>query len=177
MCILAIVQFVRMLLQTRSVTRRWQPNRYMNLLVKQGIFYFLVYVLSHPFCTLLPPKLANKPMTNRIIRYSNFLFSLINVLVVLGNLTLGGWQLIVFAVLQYVPMFTLTPRFIMGIRELHARDVQSRRGSWIDTGFGLSSYSRGAGRMGMMFEGAERIEGSEDVGEIPMEVWTTRAAE
>ena len=110
MCILAIVQSVRVSLQMDSVTRQWQPNRYMNLLVKQGILYFLAYVriLSHLFCPPLPPKLANKPITLRTIRYSNLLFSLVNELVAWGNITLGGCQLIVSAVVQYVPMFILT---------------------------------------------------------------------
>ena len=60
----------------------------------------------------------------------------------------------------------------MGIRELHARDVQGGRGGGIDTGFGLSSSS--PGWMEIMFADAEWIEGLEDVEEIPMEVWTTR---
>lgn len=44
-CVLAMVQFVRQLLQMYRVTKQWQPNRYMNLLVNQGIMYFSVYVL------------------------------------------------------------------------------------------------------------------------------------
>ena len=76
-----------------------------------------------------------------------------------------------FAVVQYVPMFTLTPRFIMGIRELHARDVQGRRGGGIDTGFGLSSSS--AGGISIMFANVGQIELG-DVEEIPMEVGMTQ---
>ena len=156
-------------------TKQWKLNQYMGLLVKQGIFYFLVYVLSHAFppCPPLPPGLANKPITNRTIRYSNLLFSLINVLVVLGNLPTGESQLIAIAVLQYVPIFTLTPRFIMSIRELHARDVQGRRGDGIDTGFGLSS-SPGAGGIAVMFANVGGFEGFEDLEEIQMEVGITQ---
>ena len=52
---------------------------------------------------------------------------------------------IVLIVVQYVPMFTLTPRFIMGLRELAARDVQGSCGGGIDSGFGLSSSNSNAG--------------------------------
>jgi hypothetical protein len=61
----------------------------------------------------------------------------------------------------------------MSIRELHVRDVQGRRGDWIDTGFGLSWSSRGAGGTAIMFLDFERIE-LEDVEEIQMEVGMTR---
>jgi hypothetical protein len=56
MCILAIAQFVRQSLQMRRATKVWQLNRYMNLLVKQGILYFLGYV---SLFSLLPSELAN----------------------------------------------------------------------------------------------------------------------
>ena len=174
-CFLAIVKFARESLEMHCATspRRWQLNRYMNLLLKQGILYFLVYVPSHLFPPFpsLPPKLANNPITNQTTCYSVFLFSLVNELAAWGNLTLAGWKLIVFAVVQYVPMFTLTPRFIMGIRELHARDVQGRRGGGIDTGFGLLSSS--AGGILIMFTNVGQIELG-DVEEIPMEVGMTR---
>lgn len=42
--VFAIVQFVRQSLLMYRVTKQWQINRYMNILVKQGILYFFVYV-------------------------------------------------------------------------------------------------------------------------------------
>ena len=81
----------------------------------------------------------------------------------------------VFTVVQYVPIFTLTPRFIMSLRELYARDVQGRRGGGIDTGFGLSSSSYGAGGMAIVFADLERLEGLEVVEEIPMQAGATLA--
>ena len=39
-CILGIVQFVMQSLQMYRATRQWQPNRYMVLLVREGILYF-----------------------------------------------------------------------------------------------------------------------------------------
>ena len=75
-------------------------------------------------------------------------------------------------ILEYVPVFTLSPRFIMSIRELYARDVQGRRGEGIDTGFGLSS-DRGAGRSAIVFADVEQNEGLEHIEEVLREVATT----
>lgn len=47
MCLLAIIRFVRQSLQMYRATKQWQPNRYMSLLVTQGIFYFFAYVPVH----------------------------------------------------------------------------------------------------------------------------------
>lgn len=77
-------------------------------------------------------------------------------------------------ILEYVPMFTLTPRFIVSIRELYARDVQDRRGGGIDTGFGLSFSGRGAVGTGNAITDVEQNEGSENVEEIPREVVITQ---
>ncbi|KAI9566851.1 hypothetical protein HD554DRAFT_2272914 [Boletus coccyginus] len=144
-CILAIAQFVKQSLQMYRVTRRWELNRYMGLLVKQGIFYFLAV----------------------------FMFFLINILASLGTLSIKQlWQADLTFLLQYVPMATLTPRFIIGIRELHARDVQGRRGEGIDTGFGFPSRGGGVGGT-MMFAGLGLDGGLEGAEEIPLEFGTT----
>jgi hypothetical protein len=65
-------------------------------------------------------------------------------------------------VLAYVPMYALTPRLILNIRELYARDVQGRRGEGIDTGFGLLSTRGGADGTTMVFANVEPNEGLED---------------
>ncbi|KAF8552125.1 hypothetical protein OG21DRAFT_1486466 [Imleria badia] len=127
MCILAIAQFVRQSLQMHFVTKGWQLNRYINLLVRQGILYFLGIFLY------------------------NF--------VVVFNYSGGGWQGYLLYILAYVPMYTLTPRFILSIRELYARDVRGRGGEGIDTGFGLLSAGRGAD---MVFADIELNEGLEE---------------
>lgn len=72
-------------------------------------------------------------------------------------------------ILEYVPIYTLTPRFILSVRELYARDVRGRR-EGIDTGFGLSI----SGATTMEFADGQR-ESSEDVEEIMMRAGTTRA--
>ncbi|KAF8548556.1 hypothetical protein OG21DRAFT_1489305 [Imleria badia] len=145
MCILAIIQGVRQSLQMYSVTKQWQLNRYMILLVRQGVLYF----------------------------FAVFLFTLLNVLAVSGDIPAEGLQADVLFILENVPMYTLTPRFILSIRELYAREVQGRRGGGIDSGFGLSLSSRDAGGTEIVFADVEQNEGSGDVEEIPMEFGTT----
>ncbi|KAF8549538.1 hypothetical protein OG21DRAFT_1500343 [Imleria badia] len=146
MCILAIVQFVRQSRQMYRVTKQWQFNRYMSLLVRQGILYFIAV----------------------------FLLNLINVLVVSGNFPTVGWAVIPLAILEYVPLFTLSPRFIMSIRELYARDVRGGRGGGIDTGFGLSLSSCNAAGTTIVFADVEQNEVLEDVEKVSMEVRTTQ---
>ena len=53
-CTFVIVQFVRQSVQMYRVTKQWQLNRYMTLLVQQGIFYFFAYVPLSSF----PPFFA-----------------------------------------------------------------------------------------------------------------------
>ena len=76
-------------------------------------------------------------------------------------------------ILQVVPLFTLTPRFIISIQELYAHDVRCRHGDGIDTGFGLTS-SHGAVEMMIVFAGAGQNGGLEDIEEVPREVRTTQ---
>ena len=105
--------------------------------------------------------------------HSFALFSLLNALVAWGKILTGEWQILL--ILQYVPIFILTPRFVMSIRELHARDVQGRCGEGIDSGFGLLSSRHGAVGTVIMFADVEQDEGSEDVEEVPREVVTTQS--
>ena len=96
--------------------------------------------------------------------HSVFLFALINLLSVSGNFPTVGWLACLLTIVECVPMFTLSPRFVMSIRELYARDIQGRRDEGIDTGFGLLSSGRGAGGTAIMFADVEPNE--EDI-EVP----------
>jgi hypothetical protein len=96
-----------------------------------------------------------------------------NVLSVSGVAPTGGWQLVPLVILEYVPIYTLTPRFILNLRELYARDVRGRREGKVDTGFGLSSP--GPDGMVMVFADAGQNEGLGDIEEMLMEVGTTQA--
>ena len=152
------------------VAKQWQLSRYMTLLIRQGILYFFAYVLVSSFLSsLLLSKLA-KLLTELMVtlRYSILLFILIELLNVYGYVPTDGWHFDLMLMLQYVPMFTLTPRFILSIRELYALDVQGRRGGGVDTGFGLSLSGREADETRRVFANVEQNEGLsvEDVEEI-----------
>ena len=47
--ILAVIPTLKESLVLYRATKRWQPNRYMQQLVKDGFFYFLAYVSHLPF--------------------------------------------------------------------------------------------------------------------------------
>ena len=49
MCILVVTHFVRDSFQMRRATGIWQLNRYMALLVREGLLYFLAYARPLPF--------------------------------------------------------------------------------------------------------------------------------
>jgi len=104
------------------------------------------------------------------------MFNIVNELAAAAILQNSGWQLIVTVIVQYVPVFTLTPRFILSIRELHMRDVEGRRGSGFDSGFGLSSTSRTAVRS-VVFAGFgdDSRDTLGDVEMVPMEVEMTKS--
>ena len=51
MCLLVAFQFIKQSLQIDNVTKEFQLNRYMNLLVREGMLYFLTYVLFHATIT------------------------------------------------------------------------------------------------------------------------------
>ena len=50
-----------------------------------------------------------------------------------------GWLSQVLVIIANVPLYTLTPRFVVNVRQLYVLDTQGRVNRDIDTGFGLSS--------------------------------------
>lgn len=118
MCILMIVQSVRQSLQMYQVTKRWQLDRYMILLVKQGILYFFVCVTISSLSSPLPSKLAMSisPIELTVtFCHSVSLSALFNILYISGRFPMGGWQLYLLIILGYVPMFSLSHRFVISI--------------------------------------------------------------
>ncbi|KAG9315361.1 hypothetical protein JVU11DRAFT_4507 [Chiua virens] len=140
LCVLAVVQFVKQSLQMYRLTKQWQINRYMNLLVRQGVTYF----------------------------FAIFLINFVDLLTATGKLPTSGKHMESLYLLSYVSLFTLTPRFIMSIRELHTQNMQGRCGTGIDTGFGFSMISYYSRRPA--FVDVEQSDGTEIVEDIPMEV-------
>ena len=71
---------------------------------------------------------------------NTLMYSIINLIFYAVSLSINGWWTLSLVV-QFITMFTLVPRFILNLRELYARNLQSRCGSNIDTAFGLTSAS------------------------------------
>ena len=104
-------------------------------------------------------------ITNSILAYA-----LVDILGTTGSLSTDGWWPILIGMMEYIPPYTLVPRFILSLRALYARDLQGRRGSDIDTAFGLTSASsHGTVTSVIMFMDARQNEGLEQGEEIQME--------
>lgn len=156
-CVLVVIQFVRQSVQMYRITKQWQVNRYMILLFRQGILYFLVYVTS------FPRSLAEQSVLTMTSHGSTLVFGLVNLPTqCLFDTLTKGLPPVLFVAFN-VPLFTLTPRFILSIRVMYARNLRrDRQGYGIDTGFGFSSPSHtGANRTTMVFADIERNEVSE----------------
>ncbi|KAN0081320.1 hypothetical protein V8E55_008944 [Tylopilus felleus] len=125
MCTLVIFRFLKQSISMYKATKQWQGNRYVNLLAREGMLYFLVEKHAELTATLLD---------------SIQVFNLVLVLSTLGKLPTEGAGWIIATILQYVPLFTFTPRFVISMRELYARDTQGRV-SGVDNAFGLSALS------------------------------------
>ena len=67
-------------------------------------------------------------------------------LIVVLNFTniASGWGIAIPFALLGIANITLSPRFILNIRELHSRDVRGGNGN-IDSGFGFSTLSAQVG--------------------------------
>lgn len=48
MCTLAISQFARQSVEMYKATKQWRLNQFMNLIVMEGVLYFLAYVHCVP---------------------------------------------------------------------------------------------------------------------------------
>lgn len=94
--------------------------------------------------------------------------NVIMVLYILGKLPTAGWGWILAAILEFVPLFTLAPRFILNMRELYAHNIQGNHASGIDIAFGLSSHAIGT-EIVFADAGEERDERMEDGEGILME--------
>ena len=66
------------------------------------------------------------------------LFNITTILAAQDGFTISNTLLLILALLSYLTMYPIMPRFIISVRELHDRDL---RGRWqgIDTGFGVLS--------------------------------------
>ena len=93
--------------------------------------------------------------------------ALLNMLAYAGSIPGHGWQETLNVLPQSTPSFTLVPRFILGLRELYARDLQRCE---IDTAFGFGSgFGHGAVSAIMFADG--QLGGVERGDQIQMEEW------
>ncbi|KAF8414725.1 hypothetical protein L210DRAFT_3590814, partial [Boletus edulis BED1] len=79
-----------------KVTNQWQPNRYMQKLVKDGVFYFIV----------------------------NVFYQIIDLVNITG-LPVGITYIFLEAFIS-IAFYTLIPRLVISIRELYDRDIRGR---------------------------------------------------
>jgi len=145
MCILVIIQFMRRSVQTYKATKQWRLSPFINLLVVEGTVYFFVILLWNVMSTLYGFGRISD------VRPQNV--PALNILAV-------------------IPISTLTPRFILNMREMYARSVYGRRGHGIDTGFGLTALSSHmTSRSSIVFADGEGL--GHDSEDIPVQRITT----
>lgn len=168
---LVTIRFTWQSLRMYKATRQWRLNQFINLLVVEGVLYFLLYVfISSPPPSPCCPIYSIQYTLTVTFRDSMLGWNVVNTLFAWGNFELVGWQIIFVGFVETVPIATMAPRFVLSMRELYARDVRGGRRDGIDTGFGFSALaSHGTSRSAMVFaDGGQR---NEDLNgeEIPME--------
>ncbi|KAF8415056.1 hypothetical protein L210DRAFT_3588165 [Boletus edulis BED1] len=114
LCILAVAQLMRNSVQMYQATRVWQLNRYIRILTRDGLFYFLA-TLFYALTTVL----SNTHSRTRQRSGTLLAIAIADVL-----------------------LYTLTPRFVINVRELYTLDSHAHLNGGIDTGFGLTSRGR-----------------------------------
>ena len=110
--------------------------------------------------------------THCIIMDSILIFSVLSVLNYPDIInSLAEWLFLQSGILQGIPPVTLVPRFILNLRELYANDLRDRRGSNIDTAFGLGSgFEQGAARSTIVFAEPRQNENEEQDDEMEMDI-------
>ena len=138
---LAVIQTMKQSVDMFKATKQWQPNKYMQQLVTDGILYFLVYASlfyfhSFPICPVahISFNCLHKKLTTLILRYVFY-----NITIVGENASTSYdivWN--IMYMVSYTVLIPTMPRFIISMRELYDRDCSSR---WkgIDSGFGILS--------------------------------------
>ena len=147
--VLTVFQTVKQSVAMYKATKKWQPNRYMQQLVRDGALYFIVYVfppLSHfhsspsgsPVDLVLEYSQTNK-LTIQMFSLDTFRAMFFNITSMVQIQPTGNNGLALFlSLLAYITMCPIMPRFIISVRELYDRDLRGRV-EGIDTGFGVLS--------------------------------------
>jgi len=150
MCILVIIQFTVSSLEMYRATKQWRLGPFINLLVVEGMAYFLAILM----------------------------WSIVNVLYDFQS-QVTSQQGVALYFLGYAPVCTLTPRFILSMRELYARSVSGGRGHGIDSGFGmapLSNHRVSLANSSIIFPGGGELEGlGRDSDDTAIPMYTRKA--
>jgi len=109
--ILAVIPTLKQSIAAYKASKRWQHNRYMSLITKEGIFYLFLNVVRN--IPQLIPQDVNIPSPAWIIMSNIFLV---------------------------VTAFPIIPRFVLNIRELYEKDSRGGF-EGIDSGFGIGNIS------------------------------------
>jgi len=107
---LALVPTAKQSIAMYKATKQWQPNRYMSLIVREGVFYLFLNMINN--LAILIELADTSPLPS-------------------------VWYMI-FSVFATIIEFPFFPRFVLSIRELYEKDSRGRL-EGIDTGFGVSS--------------------------------------
>ena len=73
MCILVVANFMRNSLQMHQVTGTWQFNKYLSLLVRDGILYFLVYTPLSPSFSYRHGELITCDYQYLLLQYGQYI--------------------------------------------------------------------------------------------------------
>jgi len=147
--ILTLIPTLKQSVDMYRATKQWQLNKYMQLLMRDGVLYFLVYVSLFPTpqspsipSILLPILLLSTcTETNHLNIFScafRYTLSIISSAVVQNFLKISSTWQVILILLCYTTIFPIMPRFFISMRELYDRDTHA---CWqgVDTGFGVFS--------------------------------------
>jgi len=133
---LALVPLVKQSIATYKATRRWEPNRYMSLVVNQVVAYLFANLLNN-----IPQAIFN------------------------GDDPYDPVWFLMFNFFFVITMFPLAPRFVISMRELFDKDSRRGRLQGVDNVFAISAHSGSVARRDHSVSGMAFTGGSSEPGE------------
>ena len=136
---LVVIQGLKQSFEMYKATKQWQPNKYLQRLMTDGIIYFLVYVVLLYTLSITTQKYQELTAWTSVLHCRNVFFN-VTIMFPSGNLAISSTTVLFLTSLSYASIALMSPRFIISIRELYDRD---HRGRWngIDSGFGVRSQA------------------------------------
>ena len=137
--ILAITQTLMQSVNMYKATKQWQPNWYMKWLARDGILYFLVYVLAFLFLSFLfvAVTFAHPPWSQVFVdKLTTWLFVFFwtnrNMLFSISALVAGNntWTLFPF-MFSCIMMCFIMPQFVISLQELYEHDLPPKGTQWV----------------------------------------------